>query len=424
MKFSNIDIFDINISFEMVLEQDYQEQPSLFKIVIPRIPKLISSVFKREINYIKKANVDVLFFGASNNNQLSFKTIISNLKDVKYVTIRDDTDYPMIRAIYLSAPYFIDLFRAYRKANLRQKRALVKNPIDYLLAYGKFIIANRIIVNYKPTLIVLANDHSPMNRCLLKVASNLQIKTLFLQHASVTNKFPKLLFDYSLLDGEESFSKYGMQTKPNGKVLLTGSPRFDDFYTVSEKEGLCKIGIAVNELDDFNIVKQLCVDLIKNTTFQLVVRPHPIMKSWHKEWFLANNIEFSDASQVKPYTYLSKIFLQISNTSSIHLDAAIMKVPTVMYQLSSMPIEDHYEYLKHGLIKKASSIDELVQFIGHPVSLLPSDKTLSYYVASAFTAMEGNVGFFISRYINAILQNSDKVEALLEKQYNIKTFKF
>ena len=54
----------------------------------------------------------------------------------------------------------------------------------------------------------MSNDHSPANRALLLVAKSKGIKTVYMQHASVSNLFPVLDFDYSFLDGVNAYNIY------------------------------------------------------------------------------------------------------------------------------------------------------------------------------------------------------------------------
>lgn len=422
MRISHLNIFDVNIRLEMTLSQRPKREQTLFKIVGSRIPKVLASFFQKETNYIKKNNIKVLFFGASNNNKRSFETIFNVLDENTFVYIKDNKNYPMIKSIYLSVPYVFVLLRRFINATDKQKNLIIRFPLAYLFAYGKYIIAKRIINNFKPKILVLANDHSPMNRCLFLAATELKIKTIYLQHASVTDKFPKLNFDYSFLDGKESFEKYGSISKRGSRVILSGSSRFDKFYNNSRKKDKNKIGIAINQFDDFGIVKKLCLDLKKKSYINIIVRPHPNMINWHKYWFESNNIEYSDASIVPPYTYLNQIFFQISNISGIHLDALILNVPSVLYKLSNKPIEDIFGFLNNGLVKNANNFEELLECLSLGDQLLNKSK-IQYYNASSFTALEGHVGEFIGEYINSLVRGYNE-EDELEKKYNMELIQF
>lgn len=354
----------------------------------------------------------MLFFGASSNNQRSFKTVFENIESFSYTSLKNDNDYPFIKSIYLSIPYIFSLINQYRKANFKNKNLIKTYPLQHLFVYGKFKLALKIINDFKPRLLVLANDHSPMNRCLLRAAQNNNIKTLYLQHASVTTKFPDLEFDYSFLDGLESFEKYGCKSKVNSKVLLVGTSRMDSFYINRTPGNKNKIGISINQFDSFDKVKKLCESL-KQMPYSIIVRPHPNMINWNKEWFKANGIEYSDSSIIAPNLYLKQLRVQISNICGIHLDAAIMRTPSIQYQLSEYIVEDQYDYLKNGLVKRAENSSILKRYIENPHELLPNNSVIQYYIASFGTKREGFVGKFIAEYIDVIL-DINKNEELFE----------
>ena len=422
MKISEIDIFDINIVYKMQHEQPPKREQPLAVIIADRIKKTASlfSVNKKEVKV--KSKSDVLFFGASGNNQRSFKTVLENIETFSYTSLKDDNDYPFIKSIYLSIPYIGSLIKQYRKTNYENKKLIKTYPLQYLFVYGKLRLALKIISDFKPKLLVLANDHSPMNRCLLRAAQNNKVKTLYLQHASVTTKFPDLEFDYSFLDGLESFEKYGCKSKVNSKVLLIGASRMDSFYINRTPGNKNKIGISINQFDSFDKVKELCESL-KQMPYSIIVRPHPNMINWNREWFEANGIEYSDSSTIAPSEYLRQLRIQVSNICGIHLDAAIMRIPSIQYQLSKYIVEDQYDYFKNGLVIRAANISILKRYIENPHELLPNNTVIQYYMASFETKREGFVGKFIAEYIDVILDNN-KSEELFEVENEVKVYTF
>ena len=422
MKYCKIDIFDINMVHQMQFDSPPKREQTIFKIVSNKIKMLFYFSLKPKD---KPRKYDLLFYGVSYNNNKVLYPVVKNLSADNYFYLKDDKDYPMVQALYLSLPYIGSLISNYKKGTKEQRKLIKTNPLLYLLAYGKVKVAFKIINNYSPKLLVMANDHSPMNRSLLFAATKLGVKTMYLQHASVSTKFPTLKFDYTLLDGLESFEKYRCVSKPNSKVLLLGSPRFDSFYTQSIKNNNKNsvIGISINQFDDFEIIKELCLKIKGNTTFDVIVRPHPNMNNWYKDWFIENGIEYSNSSEISSNEYLGELFLQISNVCGIHLDAIILGVPTVQYQLSKKNIHDQYCYLEKGLIKKAYEFDHLIQYIKNPTQLIPLKEIVQYFVASSSTYREGQVGLFASNYICAILEKPEK-ETEIENKNKIKVYKF
>jgi hypothetical protein len=350
------------------------------------------------------SNLDVLFFGQSKNNQLVLNKIIDNLESVEYKTIYNENDFPLSKSIIYSLPYIFNLFFVFFNCGKLKRELIRKNPLAYLFAYGKYIVAYKLLKLYSPKLLVMANDHSPINRCLLFAAKELNIKTAYLQHASVSEKFPPLEFDISFLDGLESFQKYGMSSKKKSRVILSGSPRYDEYFSKTHSD-LKSIGISVNQFDDFNEVKKLCLFLKnKMTEHNLFIRPHPNMINWHRAWFEFNNINYSDSSKIKSIDFLKQINIQIANVSAIHLDAAMLGVKSIMFKLSQKHIDDQYDYVKNSLIKMAQNYDELEKMI------LTNNKTdyedkISYYQANYNSLYKNKSALFIARYIENHIKN-------------------
>jgi hypothetical protein len=420
------DIYDINMVYKMQFNAPPQREISFLKLVLKKIKLSIKFIYHKSQNNITVSKplkkIDILFFGESINNSLVFNPIINNLKKDDYQLIKDNSDFPLVKSIYLSIPFLLDLLKEYIKANSINKKIIKSNPFAFLFSYGKFLLAREILEKYNPKILFMSNDHSPFNRCLLHHSKSMDVKTIYMQHASVSDKFPLLEFDYSLLDGKESFEKYKETSKKNSKVILTGSARYDKFYKTKLNKNSFKIGVSLNQFDDFKLVKDLCVNLKKRlNNIQLVIRPHPNMIDWNRDWFENNNIEYSDSSLVPSNVFLKSLKIQISNVSGIHLDAAMIKVPTVLYQLSKKKIDDQYGYLAQGLIKEAITFDDLLNYIEYPKTLFPKDEIIQYYLASIGSNLEGRVGEFTANYIYSIL---NKEEAVFEKNNHLKIYEF
>ena len=420
------DIYDINMVYKMQFNSQPQREVSFLKLVLKKIKLSIKFIYHKSQNNITvskpQKKIDILFFGESINNSLVFNPIINNLKKDDYQLIKDNSDFPLVKSIYLSIPFLLDLLKEYIKANSINKKIIKSNPFAFLFSYGKFLLAREILEKYNPKILFMSNDHSPFNRCLLHHSKSMDVKTIYMQHASVSDKFPLLEFDYSLLDGKESFEKYKETSKKNSKVILTGSARYDKFYKTKLNKNSFKIGVSLNQFDDFKLVKDLCVNLKKRlNNLQLIIRPHPNMIDWNRDWFENNNIEYSDSSLVPSNVFLKSLKIQISNVSGIHLDAAMIKVPTVLYQLSKKKIDDQYGYLAQGLIKEAITFDDLLNYIEYPKTLFPKDEIIQYYLASIGSSLEGRVGEFTANYIYSIL---NKEEAVFEKNNHLKIYEF
>lgn len=410
--FKDVNLFDINRVNEISYIKYVATSKSFSSIFWSHFHRLFMPLFKR--SSIKKA--EILFYGVTINNQRSFSTILHDVKHTFYNL--DNNEDPLISSYMLYSliglPYLVWLYFSSDEAH---RRIIRSNRIVYLLSYGKLISTRRTLKKANPKVLVMANDHSPMNRCFLWNATIMGIKTVYTQHASVSNEFPPLSFDYTFLDGQMSFDMYGKNSKKGSFVFLAGPCRYDYMkeYLDGDREF---VGISLNEMDDFNLVKNLCIFLSDKGCTKIKVRSHPSMGLWHFDWFVNNGIDFSQPSQETPGEYLSKLKLQISNVSGIHLDAVILKTPTVLFQLSTEPIDDVFHFLERGIVKSVL-IEDIFSYIMAPSKAIPSESAVRYFVSSYQTNIEFSVGSFIASVLDTLIEagfdNSIIIENIIRK---------
>ena len=409
MKYSNLNVLEINEISRIVKEK----QPSLFKQICIFIGQLFYYTFIVHFKY-KSLPVNykgLLFFGVSLNNRRSLEPIINNIEKDTYLYLNNHiTDVHKRRAWWHSIPYLSTLIKLYKKSNKEDKALILKYFTRLLTTYGLYEIAGEMLDKYKVKVLVLANDHNDINRCLIFNALERGIKTVYVQHASVKKGFPRLDFTYSFLDGKESLEKYFYAGRPKGEIYLSGGVRFDFLYDkiVKRNYDVKKIGVAINMLDDFEKVKKLCLFLKNNNYNDLILRPHPRYQHLNTEWLIKNNIAISNPKEESSFDFISKIDFMISNESAIHLDASIMYCPTVLFNISNNIILDDYNFVKNNLVKLANTEDELLKFIKNPREVMPTKETLQYYNASSNTHLEGKLGSTIARFLELVCQGKEK----------------
>lgn len=407
MKYSDLDIVGIN-SITFISKE---KQPSLPMQLCIYFAQLFYYTFIRRFKYKTLPNnyKGIVFLGVSLNNQRSLDPIVKHLEEGEYLYLKDHTtDIHKRRAYWLSLPYLPDLIRTYRKADAPTKAVIKRYFTRMWSTYGYYQLAKEYLERYKVKVLVLSSDQGEFHRCLLLNAKDVDVKTIYVQHASVAKGFPKLIASYSFLDGQESLDKYLMAGKPEGEVYLSGGVRFDPIfqqYPTKHVEEVKTIGIAINMLDDFEKVKSLCGFLL-GQGYKLALRPHPRYGSLDTAWLAENAIAYSDPITESSFDFINKIDLMVSNESSIHLDAAMMQCPSVLYNFSTHSILDHYAYIKSGLVKVADSESRLIELIRNPKALMPAIETLQFYNASCDTQLEGHLGKAIAEFIHAIVASN------------------
>lgn len=407
MKYKDIDILEINKILLIVKEK----QPSLIKQICIFIGQLFYYTFVIHFKYkkIPEKYLGLLFFGVSLNNQRSLKPIIDHLENGIFLNLDNHfTDVHKRRAWWNSIPYIFTLIRLYKKSDKSTKKLIIKYFTTLLTTYGLYKVARETLEYYNVKVLVLSNDHNNINRCLIFNAIDMNIKTVYVQHASVKKGFPRLVFSYSFLDGRESLEKYMLDGQPLGDVYLSGGVRFDILYDKLRirKGKVNVVGVAINMLDDIEKVKSLCMMLKTNDFEKIILRPHPRYQYLDCDWLDKNGILISEPKKETSFDFISKIDFMISNESAIHLDASIMHCPTVLYNMSVNDILDDYGFFKNGLVKIAKNEDELMKCISNQNEILPSKEIIQYYNASSYSPLEGNLGKTIALFLNDLVRNN------------------
>ena len=113
-----------------------------------------------------------------------------------------------------------------------------------------------LLKGMRPEFVVTANDHNVPNRCILAVAHRLGIKTVYMQHASVSDLFPALRVNYAFLDGQAALDIY-RECERNQPLTRRSVPTPQVFLTGQKKSLVCSdgqekdyLGVALNALDD------------------------------------------------------------------------------------------------------------------------------------------------------------------------------
>jgi hypothetical protein len=278
-----------------------------------------------------------------------------------------------------------------------------------------------------PKLVVISNDHSVYSRCLRLSAEILDIKTLYIQHACVTDLFPPLEFNYALLDGRISHQIYQRSYKIRGNknfrikknlskchVILSGQKKIIlDINQHKNLDGLT-IGLAVNLLDDFKCVKSL-LDHLAKFKIKCIVRTHPsqnlIFLKKLKSYLTSKNwIEWSYFKQQSLEDYLFNLNVLVAGNSSIHLEAAQAGLPTFYYEMNEeVMVHDYYGFVKNCLsvnLKKNFSINNLnLSIQSMKNNKLQRNKVIKNYSETYDTTWQNREGELSGIIIDCILKN-------------------
>lgn len=365
---SKQEIIDLNYFYSYLTNNNQKNNyQSNFKIFLTLIKKTIKHIVKDLICLARNKNIKdkVLLYYNSINQLNALSPINNNLNKTRLIGPYNSGNncLPMALGYILS---FIYLPHFYEIANKNSADRTLLCSNNYFRIEGMYKWWSWYLKYKKPKAIIFSNDHLVWHRVLRKAAQANKIPTIYIQHASVTEKFPKLEFDLSLLEGQDAFEKYSKK-EVKGKVELIGMPKFDRYFSyINTDSTIRRIGICTKFLDDIYEIEKLCSTLRASfPDIKMTVRPHPRdpRDQFYQTLINKHNLHFSDSKTENPFDFLKNIDANISGESSIHLESVLMNVYPIYYNMNSEYL-DHYGYIKKGLIEdKFKDANDLVSFI-------------------------------------------------------------
>ena len=292
-------------------------------------------------------------------------------------------------------PFFPIVLYRYITSKGYRKRSF-KVAFDYYwLTYGHYLVCRIWLRAINPRIVNVANDHMVYTRSLVIAAKAESIPSCYFQHASVTENFPPLDFDYAFLEGLDALYKY--DRCPTGvKVFLTGMPKADKYFlSINKAARVTRVGICPNQLDDETKVDKLISTLVNTyPEISIILRPHPgYFDRGNGVWEIIakrNNIFLSNSRTEMIFDYLIKVDAVIASNSSVLLEAALVNVLPLYFEFSKQ-VSDHYGYVKMGLCSKFETIDELTSYLDVVFQKKPDGtrNRAKYYCATIDTKYDG-----------------------------------
>ena len=353
---------------------------------------------------VKKHN-GVLYLYVTKNGEKSIAPVFHIEKNGIFFR---HIDLPLYRAYLYALPYIFVLIGHVMNASKERRRSMRRYFASFWSAYGYYILARKVINFYDLKAIVVPNDHGELFRAFMSACNDVSIDSYYLQHASVTDKFPKLICKYALLDGEDALMKY-KTSEWCRKIFVVGGTRFDVAKSITMKQCLPSkvLGIALTLSDTIDDIEKFCFQIkgntaITNTYSKVIIRPHPRMNlRIVTEICEKYGYDYSDSADEDSLFFLRNIDFLVANESSIHLDAAIMGVPSVLYSpMSNLGFRDHYGYVKDGLVERIDDFEKLCGILTSN-SIARNLEFVKRFNQSVGTSYEGDV----SRVVNEIINN-------------------
>lgn len=316
-----------------------------------------------------KLNKDLVIFVSAKNNADAVKFLFDDNRfqvfkfgQKRIGTLQLET-FHFKHKIFYNILFPLFLFRYLRK----NKHNNAMKYWDYSIrAVGLFEEAYRWIRRYKPSFIIMSNDHCVEQRSMLNAAIALDVPCIYIQHASVSEYFPPLRFSLSILEGEDSLRKYEKAGIVKGKVELIGMARFAPYANCRKPARVSppkSIAVCFNVYDSLLDLKRVADEIATSFAAEIVLRPHP---GDTRDLTLLKTYDLSDSKVQDTFKFLSGIDCVIAGDSSIHLEATMLNIPSIYFQFTQRQNRDYYGFIKNRLIPDTRTLSELIELLSDP----------------------------------------------------------
>lgn len=207
--------------------------------------------------------------------------------------------------------------------------------------------------NALPSIAVFSNDHTPRYLAASKTLKLFGVDRIYLQHGFVSELFPKLDFELSILWNEASknvYRKVGSDVSKNVVCLSRRqvSQNSDKEITINnsaENITLQSVVIFPTSLPQIERLNSLIDTLCRSQSIKNVyLKPHPRFHELAK-------ID-SRAIVIKDHRTLGEQFVAIVGNSSVAMELTLDNVSVYqMFELDEIG-DDYYGFVKNGLTKK------------------------------------------------------------------------
>lgn len=310
----------------------------------------------------------------------------SNETHLAYVSVSVSDVFKFFLLHIVRLKYLIRLF-------VDEKGLLAYRGMSFFSVHFWLIYHFTLIQSSKPKLVVLANDHNAQTRSLLVVCRHLGVKTAYVQHAEVSDRFHSLDFDLSFLYGQYSLDIYkrcekrrnaGTAPPKQRLYVLSGSMRK---INVPDRENgnakLMRIGLLVKGSDLISDIIVYARHLVQYG--EVIVRPHPNVS--HEaikekiEHVCYKKVTFSNPLTESPSDFLSKLNVVVSGNSTMLLEAAIAGVLPIYVDSMSAGVQDYYGFAKNNVAFKINDTLSITQKdVENALNYKCDTESVKYYI--------------------------------------------
>lgn len=283
--------------------------------------------------------------------------------------------------------------------------SLVRQQILYSQAFFNFLLAFSRQGAVRPSALVQANDHSPVRVALSMIMKGLEIPRIYLQHAEVTQNFPELDFEYSVLRNARSHETYEAIGPIKGQVFVIAREEtaFARERLLKAREGSVTVGIYPSSRVLVDELIRVIAELRKNPEVsKVVIKQHPAAASALDGVLGQSGVEFSKEIPREDH-------VAIVGNSAVVIELLHRGIPVYQNFDSDPTSADYYGFVARGLTYSCAFSDLSGRFWrNYP----PTEGWIDMFAKWNPTAAEGHLDEQ-TRFVNAMARIAKSSECPL-----------
>lgn len=241
----------------------------------------------------EEKSLGLISYGKTNNNKKEIEFFNRSLRavgvTVRQINIAEKNLQPISNHNELES-VLEDIISAVKKYfNSRGNGAGLAILHQFISYIFSLISAIKTLQESSAKVILLPNDHSPVPVSFFVAGKIQNVKTVYLQHAEVTQVFPANNFDYSVLRNEKSLSVYNAILPVSGKVAIASRDASSFcLKNLTEKQESIKFGkkidvcIYPSSVLNLEVLKKMFSLLNSNVKINnIYLKPHPAVTHYN-----------------------------------------------------------------------------------------------------------------------------------------------
>lgn len=295
-------------------------------------------------------------FGNTYNNRQEFQTLEKFFRhsgiSAPFINIKDSVQIPLstlfdTKNLELIKNKCISIL----ESNLHQNLWPVYDPLwsEYAVVFIRNFVYFYVSMGSKTLarsipFCLVANDHNPDAIAFIQVAKLFDIPTVYMQHAAVTEHFPPLNFDVSILKDQASKLIYQKIFEVNQKIHIL--PRRDADVDVPSIPRVKYISVGLYLTANFNELEtRKVIELLVQNRFiekiYIVLHPRTKQHFFIKE-LLSSKVEVNNKEQISPD-------IAVVQNSSVCIELLQSGTPVFQIFGADNSPTDYYGFVARGI---------------------------------------------------------------------------